>query len=765
MKKYCIYIFLFTLLVSCNVTKRVPNGSYLLDKVKIDTDTKYVKSSELKPFLRQKPNSSIPIIGKWKLMLYSMAGNDSTWSNRQMRKWGEPPVLFSERLTGISMEQIRLELKNRGYLHAEVDTTVVKKDKKAKVTYEVTGHDPYLIRNYKDTIASVDSAIYKILKDEKRLKLIAKGDLFDLKVLDKNRSDITRVLRNSGYYNFPKENLYFLADTTVGNHQVDLTLGLNNPTDSTNYKPYYMRLITVYNDVDEGIRNEHTAGNYSQRLDTAYYRNLRVISKADEKFLTTQSIYYNTFIRPGKLYSDKTIERTYSSLNNLGSVSQTNINLFPILKNDSNFIDTQISIYPGALHYMQFGVDGTNSAGDLGIASNVMYEHRNLFHGGERLRVTVNGAYEFISKTDSTNLLDRSYYEYGSEVSLMVPQLLFPWILKSLKDQPLASTEFAIGANFQKRPEYLRQFFNLSSRFYWTNFDFRLSHVLEPLSINYVRMPWKSQRFVDEYLSGSNAILRYSYDDQFIVLSSYRISFTNATTDLLPKYPFRARAGIEVAGHLPSLITALGGSKKNEDGFYEIWKTPYAEYVKGDFDIAPTFPITPNDVIAAHFALGIGYPYGNSVVLPFEKRYFAGGANSVRGWSTRTLGPGSYVPDSVGYDFGNQVGDIKLDMSIEYRRKLSKLFELASFIDAGNIWTIKPYERQPMGDFRWNRFYKEIAMSYGVGLRVNLNFLLLRADFGMKAYNPALPSGQKWTIFKPELRRDFAWHFAIGYPF
>jgi hypothetical protein len=188
-------------------------------------------------------------------------------------------------------------------------------------------------------------------------------------------------------------------------------------------------------------------------------------------------------------------------------------------------------------------------------------------------------------------------------------------------------------------------------------------------------------------------------------------------------------------------------------------------YVKGDFDIAPMYSFDDRRTIAAHFSLGVAIPYGNSDILPFEKRYFGGGANSVRGWSTRTLGPGTYSADSALHDFGNKVGEVKLDFSVEYRRKITKLIELAGFVDAGNIWTIKDYVDQPGGLFSINDFYKELGVAYGVGVRLDLNFLLLRLDFGMKAHNPALPIGSRWTVFKPDIGRDLAFHFAIGYPF
>lgn len=762
MKKSLIFILFILLLVSCDATKRVPDGSYLLNKVEINSDVKGLGKNKLSPYMRQKPNSSIPVLGRVRLHMYNIPNNDSTWFNRQMFRFGERPVLFNENLTLISAEQMRMHLNNKGYLNAEVDTSVMKANKRAKVTYTVTGHEPYIIRNYKDTVRSSDTTIYKILNEARKLEVIKEGDIFDLDALENKRIDMVRELRNNGYYNFAKDNFQYLADTTVGTHQVDVTLILNNPADTTVHPQYTIGNVTVINGVDSYLLQDSLK---NHQLDTFIYRGMKVIS--DKKtFLRPRAIYYNNFLRSGRLYSDRILERTYSSLNNLGSVSQTAISLTPAFRNDSNFIDARVVLNPGNLHYMQFGVDGTHSAGDLGVATNITYEHRNLFNGGEKLRIRLNGAYEFITLSDSTNLVDQSFYEYGADVFLSIPQLLLPWLLRQLKDLPSASTEFSAGINFQKRPEYLRQFFNLSSRFQWSGYDWKLTNVVEPIAITYVRMPWSSDNFKKLYLSDANPILRYSYEEQLIVRSSYTATYSNSALRVKPNFPFRVRTGVEVAGWIPRIVSELGGSQKNpKTGIDEILKIPYSEYVKGDFDFAISHAFDDNNALAAHFAVGVGYPYGNSKVLPFEKRYYAGGANSVRGWSTRDLGPGTYRNDSLGYDFGGKVGDIKLDMSVEFRRKLSDLFELATFVDAGNVWTIKDYEAQPGGYFKYNSFHKEIAMAYGLGLRIDLNFLLLRLDVGMKAHNPALPEGQRWTVFKPKLRRDMAFHFAIGYPF
>ncbi len=763
-RNYTYLLLWLLLLVGCDATKKVPEQSYLLNKVDIRSDVRGMGESELTPYLRQRPNASIPLFGKWKLHMYNLPDNDSTWLNRQLLKHGNPPVLYNEQLAVISAEQIRLHLNNKGYLNAKVDTMVVKEDKRAHVTYHVTGNEPYRIRTFLETIHSVDTTVHGLLSDGGQLQLVKEGDLFDLSVLDDGRENMTTFLKNRGYYNFLKDHFYFLADTTVGDHQVDVTLSLNSPPDGLAYNQYSIGNVLVVNGVEDVILSDSTR--HSQ-LDTIDYKGIQIVSQRD-RFLLPKAIYYNTFIRPERLYSDRLVERTYASLNGMGPISQTAIRLTPVVRNDSNYLDTRITLFPGNMHYMQFGVDGTNSAGDLGIASNVSYEHRNFFKGGETFRFRLNGAYEFIGSSDSLNLLDDSYYEYGAEVFLSIPQLLLPWRLDRLRDQPSASTDFTAGINYQNRPEYLRQFFNLSSRFQWSSFDWKLQNVLEPVGITYVRMPRTSAQFDSLYMDEKvNPILRYSYDEQLIVRSAYHATFTNYSRIArrsMPTVPFRLRAGIEVAGWLPHLATSFGAGQR-ENGRKTFFKIPYSEYVKGDFDFAPMYVWDDKNTLAARVAVGVAYPYGNAIVLPFEKRYFGGGANSVRGWSTRSLGPGTYSRDSLGSDFGHRIGDVKLDLSLEFRRKMTSLIELAGFIDAGNIWTIKDYEEQPGGLFRWDRFYKELAVAYGVGLRLDLNFLILRLDGGMKAHNPALAEGERWTLFTPNLRRDFALHFAIGYPF
>jgi outer membrane protein assembly factor BamA len=197
---------------------------------------------------------------------------------------------------------------------------------------------------------------------------------------------------------------------------------------------------------------------------------------------------------------------------------------------------------------------------------------------------------------------------------------------------------------------------------------------------------------------------------------------------------------------------------------YQLFHTPFAQFVKGDFDYTRSLVIDNQNSIAWRIGGGIGYPYGNSKMLPFEKRYYSGGANSVRAWQVRELGPGGYVPHSAS-TFFNQSGDIKLDLNLEYRSHFFWKLEMAAFIDAGNIWTIRNYEGQEGGTFRLNSFYKEIAIGYGLGLRIDFDYFLIRFDCGEKAYDPAKRGKDRWTFLHPNLKENFAWHIAVGYPF
>ena len=325
----------------------------------------------------------------------------------------------------------------------------------------------------------------------------------------------------------------------------------------------------------------------------------------------------------------------------------------------------------------------------------------------------------------------------------------------------------------QDRPEFHRRVLTASWRYKWSRAARRMQHKIDLLDINYVFMPWISDTFRETYLDNPesrNAILRYNYENLFIVKWGYSFSYSSQSLNPSSKnYGTNAyiiRASIETAGNLLYGISNMSKASKNENGQYTLFSNAYAQYVKGDFDFSKSFLINKANSLAIHFALGIAYPYGNSTILPYEKRYFSGGANSVRGWSVRELGPGTFLGYDGKIDFINQTGDLKLDMNIEYRTHLFWKFDGAVFIDAGNIWTLRDYPDQPGGQFHFDTFWRQIAVAYGLGIRLNFNYFILRFDGGMKAIHPAYEDSRRhFPIIYPNFKRDFTFHFAVGLPF
>lgn len=754
------------IIVACSTTKHIPDGQYLLDNVSINTDTKIKGGDDLETYIKQVPNADMPLFGKVGLKIYSLSGQDTAkFINRMIRKVGSKPIIYNPRLAKNSASQLELAIKNLGYLNASVDTTLTLKDKKAQVKYNIKAGTPYTIRNYTTTIE--DTTIAQLQKYIAGSSSIKEGDLFNMDKLDAEQTELNNLLRNVGYYSFSKDFVYFKADTTLNSHQVDLYLNVYPAKDSLPHPRYKINNVTVVS----GYRMSESAGR--GRLfadqDTIQYKGMSII-KGRNTFLRNSTIYRNIYLRKGMYYSDRLLSWTYENFNSMGAVQQTNILLTPAPNNNDSIhlLDATVMLTPANPHWFRASLDGTNKAGDIGIAPSLSYQHQNLFKGGEVWNISLKGAYEFITGDKSTDMLNDNYYEYGAETSITFPKLMFPWLRRKWKELPSTSTKLSLSINNQKRTQYTRQFFSGSIEYGWATKWGRLRHSFSPLDITYVSMPWKSDEFEKKYLndSTSNQLLKISYADQLIARSTYSFAYTIGQRFSKLPTTTTLRGSFEVAGWLPRIVAKAGKAETNEDGDKKILGVMYSEYVKGSLDFSQTIPINQRHTIAYHIGLGMAYPYGNSEAVPFEQSFFAGGANSIRGWSTRALGPGSYRSTNINRsDFVNRIGDIKFETSVESRHKVGDMFEVAAFLDAGNIWTLYEYEQQPNGNFRFDRFYKEIAVAYGIGLRLNLGFLLVRFDTGLRIFDPTEEKiSDRFVMLKPRMSRT-AFHFGIGYPF
>ncbi len=712
MKRYSYIPFSILLLTTaCSTGKYVQEGEYILDKVAVVSDQSDYNASPLSQYVRQKE----------KPKLFSLFRNP----------FSRKPVIYDTLQARLSCQDLMTAMQNEGYMNAGVSLYTETKGKKLKATYLLHPGQPFLIGKVIYDIQ--DEGILQLLHlDQPANQQIKPGMRFTVETLDNERKRIAGLLSDNGYFRFNKDFIHFAADTIMGRKDIALTLQLRK------YKP----------------------NNNSPEVDHTRYLIRDVLfqsNDSDRIHLRKQVLLNATAIKEGRPYDASALQRTYNNFARLQAVKYTNIKFAEVP--DTNLLDCHIQISTNKPSTISFQPEGTNTAGDLGAAASITYTNRNLFHGSEQLSIEFRGAYEAITGLEGYQ--DQNYTEFSVETKLVFPRFLAPFLSKSFRRRQTASSEWAVSWDFQNRPEFHRRVFSSAWRYRWSEPKHHLNYRFDLLDLNYVYMPWISSTFKRDYLDNAenrNAILRYNYEDIFIMKTGFTVSYTDGVDAV--------RANFESAGNLLNGVSKGFGFKTNSQGQHTLFNIAYAQYVKFDFDYTHLFQFDKRNALALHAGLGVAYPYGNSTVLPFEKRYFSGGANSVRGWSVRELGPGKFKGTDGRIDFINQTGDIKLDLNAEYRSSLFWKLQGALFIDAGNIWTLRNYAEQPGGQFKFTEFYKQIAASYGMGLRLNFDYFILRFDVGMKAINPAYESEKEhWSIIHPKLSRDFDFHFAVGLPF
>lgn len=730
---------------ACNTTKFVPQGQYLLNDVKVKVeDTKQVTSSDLMKYVQQKQNTEI--LGFWKLQLhiYNTASLDTTkWTSRNAHKIGEAPVIFSKEMANSSCIQLRKAMNNKGYFQAEVDTTMTVKDRKVNLEYSIVARDPYYIGQY---VANFSHPELQSIANNPRYTLIKTNTRFDSDLLNQERQRVASAMRRRGYFYFDAEYLRFTADSTRLKNNIDVQMDfqdfvhtLSQEDKDKLFRKYSISQVHFHIDYDPSlIPDDEEMHSTAQR---GY-----VFTWVGKKLLRDNMLIRNCPIHPGTLYNERNVQKTYERLNQLAPVKFVDISFEPISNNE---LDCHIVLSRTKLNSVSVEVDGTYSAGDWGIAVGAGYQNKNLFRGAEELSIDGRASYEW-----------RQNGGRAIEAKARA-ELKFP-----------SAVAIDLNYNFQNRPdEYTRSIFSAGLNYTLKQQSIGLGHQIRLLDISYVFLPWISDAFKEQFLQSTN-ILKYSYENHFIVGLGYSGNYTSYRSRQPNKSYWNVYYNIETAGNL---LRALARPCKFEidpiSGNYIFLKTQFSQFAKADLSVTYNHVFHPKHKLVFHTDLGVAIPYGNSQTIPFEKRYFAGGANSVRGWSARSLGPGGYRGNGKLIDFNNQSGDIRLNLNLEYRAKVWSIIELAAFIDAGNIWTVFDYETQPFGQFKWNEFYKQIALAYGVGLRLDFSFFVFRVDFGVKLYDPSrlysTLAGTQWRTAANGLnwKNDMALHFAIGYPF
>jgi len=764
-------VLLVFIIISCNPTRYVAQNETLLDRNYVKINSKNIKKSEIYPYIRQKPNKRI-FGARFHLGLYNLSNiNKEKWPHTWLRNIGEEPVIFDQNSVDKSVEQIRAYLVSKGYFDNKVAETIEVVNKRSKVYYDINLNNPYTVRKIIYDIE--DTTIAGIAYFDSSGCLIERGKPYDVEMLQAERSRLERFVRDHGFYNFSADHIYFRVDSTIPGRQVDITYGIRNfmriaPGNKPVIVPhqqYLLRRIYIYPDFNP--RDVLTGGEeYYKSLDTVEYKGFYFITNRAKPSINYDLLIQSLYIRPGSTFSQTNTERSHARLMSLKTYRLVNILYNEVDEKPENewfrYLDCIIQLTSVSRQSFTVELEGTNSGGNLGGALNFIYQNRNLFHGAEQFNLKLKGAYATFSQS-TTGI--KSTQEFGIETGLRLPNFFLPFLKsENFIRKYTPSTSLQAAYNYQNLPVYTRTVANASFGYQWNQGNYR-THVVYPLQMNFVKIPTIEQEYYKNVIEKSNYLIN-SYKDVLIAGGSYSYIF-NRQNIRRSKDNWFLRFNAEASGNLLRGIMKVTGVKYIADSIsshYNIFGQPFSQFVKADIDIRYTRIINEISSIVFRGFAGAGIPYGNSMAIPFEKQYFEGGANGIRGWQVRSLGPGSYSPPEAKYI--NQTGDIKLEANVEYRFKLFWILEGAVFVDAGNIWAIKEDPDRPGAKFSFNKFYDDMAVGTGFGMRFDLKFVLLRTDLGFKFRDPKLSGSDRWLFTRSgSAGSNMALVIAIGYPF
>ena len=706
-------------LAGCSTTSSLPEGEYLLRKADVKVNDKSFNASNLSSYVVQRPNSYLLGLNPL-LSIYNWAGDSQTGFARFLRRLGTAPVVYDAAKVGESTDNMAQHLEYMGYYGSRVESDVNVKGRKVYVTYYVT-----LGKRY--TISAIDYQIptYGTFQEDFTADLpktsLHQGDFLSEESLEAEADRSARYFRNKGYYGFTKGFYSFEADTLAHDGTArlkaeirDYALG-DDPSSAQPHRKYSIGKVSI--DYPKDLKIRH-----------------RVLENLN-------------LLRPGQPYSEKAINDTYTRFTNVSMLSGVNVNVTPSAEDQ---VDCNISLRNSGLQGFKTNLEASvNSTGLIGISPQLSYYHKNIFHGGEILNLGLKGNFQFrpSDKVSST--------EVSVSTSLRFPR--FIGLPNSFFKGPyIPHTDISLSFNYQNRPEFRRGV--LASAFtYNGRFSERLFYQFSPIRANISRIFDISDDFLVSLVD--NPYLLQLYMDRFDMGVSGMLYYTtNAAT--IPTTPYHyVRLSMDLAGNVLSLFNPL--LPVNEDGEHLIWKTPYAQYVRAELQLGKTFRFGRQDKqsLALRFLIGAGFGYGNSSYQPLDKMFYCGGSTSMRGWQARTLGPGTSKPYTEYFVIPTQIGEAKIEANIEYRFPLFWKLEGATFIDAGNIFDFDDY---PNSTFS----LEGIGLDWGLGLRLNLDFILLRLDAGARVHDPARDAGDRWVHPGQWFSgSNIALHFGVGYPF
>ena len=711
----CVLLTAAILVCSCSTTRVLREGQYRLasNEVEFDGRPEGLTAADVSSYVKQQANSYFIFGWSPSLCIYNWSNPDKDdWINNSLRKIGIAPVVFNGYQVASSRENIARHLDYLGYYNSTVKSHVDTTGRLVRVTYTVTPGER----------RRIDSIEYKIPEGEfseefnadLHNSLVKEGDWLSEKLLEAESVRSSSHLRNRGYYNFSKYNYFFEADTLSG----------------TGKLIYEIRNYT---------RNEPEYS--ASPLLKSKIGNVTISYSADVPFREKVLTHLNV-IQPGDYYSEETVNKSYNRLSNLRVFNNVGIEMVPV---DSTTVDCRITMGESKLKGVKLSLEAsTNSSGLMGISPNVSFYNKNIFHGGEWLSLGFSGDFQWKPRTDTRAT------EFGVSASLSFPRFVgLPYSV--FKGSNIPRTEVQAAFNYQNRPEFERYILNTS--FGYTGTHGNLYYQINPLRATVVKVNNMTAEFLISLLH--NITLMETFYDHIDAGSGGQLYWTTDPS-VVPKGAYRfARLDFDLSGNVLSLLNPV--LPVNDYSNRTVFGVPYAQYVRANVDLGKTFKPFSGTALAMRLSLGAGYAYGNSSSMPYEKQFYVGGSGSMRGWQVRALGPGNTELYNI-FAIPSQAGECKMEFDVELRQKLFWKFEGALFAEAGNVWDYYQFKEPGWMD--------SIAADWGLGIRLNLDFILLRVDWGMKLYEPSRAEGARWLSPAQWVGRNgYAVHFGVGYPF
>jgi len=822
-------IALILLSFGCGKLRRLPEGETFLRKNQIKIQEKPldydIPEEELVSMIRQKPNRKI-LWFRFNHSIYLMVNKkklaqDETKSSakceqknekrikkkkaaRECKSWrmfwaytvGEPTVILDSAKMIKGAEQMEIFLNKKGYFNSKVQAEVIynKSKNKCRVEYQITPGESYRIRKIEYNFTDVEMA--KSLSYIKETSTLDSTMRFDVDLLDVERERIANYYNNKGYYDFTKDYIVYDADSTLGKRIVDIIMKLEQPKIASTifpdslvnipHKKYFIGDIFIHTHYDPASLEE-------LKIDTLKFDGLKILYNGDLDFSPTLISCTQGF-QSGELYQRSKIDNTYKRYSQLGVLRATSIQLTPRPDTDSNrvyILDTHLLLTPAKKQALSFDPRVTHRDGNMGIYANFMYRHKNLFQGAESLEIRVIAGLEasqslvngYQGSGITTENITRSFrlntFEVGPEITYRVPRL---WPLSCDKIKKSSEPGASIGGalNFQTRPDYQRTLSQLKFSWAWIENPDKGRRVnVDWVEFSVIKIQ-KSEGFENFIQLQNNEYLANSYRDHLIFASGISVT-TNTQKNKFQRTYFYWKIGASSAGSSLRLLMSQSNAKKDSLGSFEIAGIRFAQYVRGENDLRFYYNVNEKNAFVFRSYTGIGLTGANLSALPFEKSFFSGGANGIRAWQARTLGPGS-SRDSLFVRSFNNIGEFKIEGNFEYRFKMTQMLNWALFLDVGNIWLLKKDINKPGADFAAERWMGELAVGTGIGLRLDFDFFLVRTDLGLQLKDPAKIEGERWLWqpkdeylsflqrFQPNttrvpFRSSLVFNLGIGFPF